>query len=157
MIDREPVTQAFITLLATLTGKPVGERTVPLDPDTGQPIPPPYTIVDPLDFTTDDHTLADRHSTAIDNYQATYISGPKPGVPDSRGGGQQSQWLADKGRRVVQRPADGSPGYLHPLTISGVNCWHREAREAGGTADPNDAIIGSVIRYRLFLQEDATA
>jgi hypothetical protein len=157
VIDREPVTQAFIALLATLTGRPVGERTIPLDPATKQPMPPPYTIVDPLDFSSSDGTLADRHATAIDNYQATYVSGPQPAQPDSRGGGRQSQWLADKGRRVIERPADGSPGYLHPLTIDGVNCWHREAREAGGTSDPTDAIIGSVIRYRLFLQEETDA
>jgi hypothetical protein len=156
MIDRVPVTEAVIALIASLTGKPVEERTVPIDPVTGQPFPPPYTILDPLDHITNDATLADRHTTAVSEYQATYVSGPKPGVTDSRGGGKQSQWLADKGRRVVERPADGSPGYLHPLTIPGVNCWHREAREAGGTSDANDAIITSVIRYRFYLEEAAS-
>lgn len=152
MIERRAVTEGVIALIASLTGKPVEERTVPIDPDTGLPVPPPYTILDPLDHTTDDATLADRHTTAVSDYQATYVSGPTPGQPDSRGGGEQAQWMADRGRRVVQRSTDG-PGYEYPLTIPGVNCWHRQAREAGGTSDPNDAIITSVIRYRFFLEE----
>jgi hypothetical protein len=156
MIERRAVTQGVKTLLASLTGKPVGERTVPIDPTTGRPFPPPYTILDPLDHTTDDATLADAHTTAVSDYQATYVSGPEPGVVDSRGGGEQAQWLADRGRKVVQRRTDGTPGYLHPLTIPGVNCWHREAREAGGTSDAGDAIMTSVIRYRFHLEEAAS-
>lgn len=158
MIDRLPVTLAFKALLADLTGFPVGVRTVPLDEATGLPVPPPYTVLDPLDHPDDDGTLADTGSAAISGYQATFVSGPVPGVPDSRGGDDQSQLLADRGRRVVERPTDGSTGYTHPLTLpDGIDCWHREAREAGGTSEANDAIITSVIRYRLFLAEDATA
>lgn len=153
MIDRQYVTDGVIALLAAVTGKPVGERTVPIDPDTGKPIPPPYTLLDPLDHVTDDNTLADAHTTAISDYQATFVSGPVPGVPDSRGGPRQAQWLADRGRKVVSRPADGSPGYANALTIPGVDCYRREAREVGGTSDPADGIITSVIRYRFFLQE----
>ncbi|MGW2384405.1 hypothetical protein [Streptomyces sp. NPDC001658] len=155
MIQREKVTDAVIQLLTTLTGFPVGERTVPTD-DTDTPVPPPYTILDPLDHRTDDATLADRHTTAVSDYQATYVSGPTPGIPDSRGGGRQSQWLADRGRKVVERPDDGGPGYKHPLTIDGVGCYRREAHEAGGTSDPEDGIITSVIRYRFFLEETGT-
>ncbi|MCL8016971.1 hypothetical protein [Streptomyces sp. AS02] len=156
MIERQYVTDGVIALLAAVTGKPVSERTVPIDPDTGKPIPPPYTLVDPLDHVTDDNTLADAHTTAISDYQATFVSGPVPGVPDSRGGPRQAQWLADRGRKVVARPADGSPGYAHPLTIPGVGCYWRQAREVGGTSDPADGIITSVIRYRFFLQETGT-
>lgn len=152
MIAREHVTEAVIALLATLTGKPVSERTVPLDA-AGNPIPPPYTLIDPLDHIVDDGTLADRHTTAVSDYQATFVSGPTPGVLKSRGGGRQAQWLADRGRRVIERPADGSPGYAHPLTIPGVGCYRREAREAGGTQNAEDAIITSVIRFRFFLEE----
>lgn len=153
MIDRRPVTKAVIELLELVTERPVGERTVPIDPETGSPYPPPYTLLDPLDHLSDDNTLADRHTTAVSGYQATFVSGPVPGVPDSRGGGQQAQWLADRGRKVIQRRTDGAPGYQHPLNIPGVHCDRREAREAGGTSDPNDAIITSVIRYRFFLEE----
>ncbi|WP_045562740.1 hypothetical protein [Streptomyces sp. FxanaA7] len=153
MIDRRPVTAALQSLLATLTGKPVGLRTVPINPDTGQPYPPPYTLLYPLDQDDDDGTLADNNTAAIATYQATFVSGPTPGKPDSRGTDEQAQWLADKGRKVVERTPNGGPGYLHPLTIPGVHCWYREAREAGGTPDANDAIITSVIRYRLHLEE----
>jgi len=156
MIDRRPVTAAVKTLLASLTGKPVGVRAVPVNPDTGKPYPPPYTLLYPLDQDDTDGTLADNSKAAIATYQATFVSGPAPGVTDSRGTDEQAQWLADKARRVVERPADRSPGYLHPLTIPGVNCWHREAREAGGTSDANDAIITSVIRYRFYLEEAAS-
>jgi len=156
MIDRQPVTDGVMALLASLTGKPVGLVTAPLDPTTGAPYPPPYTLVYPLDHSSDDGTLADRHGAAVSDYQATFVSGPAPGHPDSQGTGVQSQWLADKGRRVVERPADGSPGYAHPLDVgAGVGCYCREAREAGGTSDPGDAIITSVIRFRFYLEATA--
>lgn len=155
MIDREPVTQGFQALLAALTERPVGRRTVPLDAD-GTPVPPPYTILYPLDKTDDDNTLADNNKAAIVDYQATFVSGPKSGEADSRGGDEQSQWLADRGWKVVQRPADDSPGYAHALNAgTGVDCWRREAKEAGGTSDANDGIMTSVIRYRLYLEKTA--
>lgn len=154
MIERLPVTLGFQALLATVTGYPVGRRTAPLDPTTGKPVPPPYSILYPLDRTDDDGTLADDGQAAIADYQATFVSGPVPGQADSRGGDDQTQWMADRGWKVVERPADGQGGYLHPLNVGeGVTCWHREAREAGGTSDPADAIMTSVIRYRLFLGE----
>lgn len=155
MIDRLPVTDGFQTLLETLTQRPVGRRTVPLD-EHGDPLPPPYTILDPLTRVDDTNTLADNNTATIADYQATFVSGPIPGVPDSRGGDEQAQWLTDRGWKVVERPADGSPGYAHPLNVgAGVVCWKREAREAGGTSDPNDGIITSVIRYRLYLEKTA--
>jgi hypothetical protein len=156
MIARKPVTAAVKALLETLTGYPVGVRTVPIDPQTGKPKQPPYTLLYPLDHTTDDRTLADRHTTAVSDYQATFVSGTTPGVPNSLGGDEQAQWLADRGRKIVARPADGSPGYAHPLTIDGVGCDRREAREAGGTQNAEDAIITSVIRFRFFLEETGT-
>lgn len=151
MIDRLPVTTGLKALLETLTTYPVGLRTVPLDAN-GTPIPPPYTVLDPLDKLDDDHTMADNAKAAVADYQATFVSGPTPGVPDSRGGDEQTQWMADRGWKVVERPADGGPGYAHALNVgTGVGCWRREAREAGGTSDPNDGIMTSVIRYRLYL------
>lgn len=156
MIKRLPVTRGLQELLATLTGYPVGRRTVPLD-DSGRPVPPPYTILYPLDRNDDDNTLADNGKAMVADYQATFVSGPRPGEPDSRGGDDQAQWLADRGWKIVERPTDGSPGYLHALNAGpGVGCWKREAREAGATGDPNDGIITSVIRYRLHLQETGT-
>ncbi|WP_030188174.1 hypothetical protein [Streptomyces violaceorubidus] len=153
MIQRLPVTQGLQALLASLTGRPVGLRSVPLD-SKGAPLPPPYTLLYPLDRTDDTATLADNQRAAVLDYQATFVSGPTPGVPNSRGGDEQAQWLADRGWKVVERPADGSPGYTNALSVGpGVHCWRREAREAGGTSDQNDAIITSVIRYRLFLEE----
>jgi hypothetical protein len=155
VIDRLPVTQGLQQLLATLTGRPVGRRTIPLDA-AGRPVPPPYTILYPLDRDDDTNTLADNQTAAVLNYQATFVSGPQPGVPDSRGGDEQAQWLADRGWKVVERPADGSPGYAHALNVGdGVGCYRREAREAGGTDNPEDAIITSVIRYRLYLEKTA--
>ncbi|MFE9812409.1 hypothetical protein [Streptomyces sp. NPDC005548] len=155
MIERLPVTEGFQALLETLTGYPVGRRTVPLD-DQGQPLPPPYTLLYPLDRADDDNTLADNGKAVVVDYQATFVSGPVPGETDSRGGDDQAQWLADRGWKVVERPADGSIGYAHTLNVGdGVDCWRREAREAGGTSDPNDAIITSVIRYRLYLAKTA--
>lgn len=155
MIERLPVTDGLQALLETLTTFPVGRRTVPLDED-GVPLPPPYTLLYPLDRADDTGTLADNGTAMVADYQATFVSGPVPGETDSRGGDEQAQWMADRGWKVVERPTDGSPGYLHSLNVgAGVSCWCREAREAGGTSDQNDAIITSVIRYRLYLEKTA--
>ncbi|MEW2393068.1 hypothetical protein AB0933_32375 [Streptomyces venezuelae] len=151
MIERRPVTTALQALLATLTGFPVGKGAVPLNA-AGKPVPPPYTLLYSLDATDADHTLADNSKAVVLDYQATFVSGPVPGQPDSRGGLDQAEWMADRGRKVVERPADGSSGYTHPLPVSGAHCYHREARGAGGTSDPTDAIITSVIRFRLHLE-----
>ncbi|GHC37427.1 MULTISPECIES: hypothetical protein [Streptomyces rochei group] len=157
MIQRLPVTQGLQTLLATLTGRPVGLRSVPLD-SRGSPVPPPYTLLYPLDRNDDTQTLADNQKAAVLDYQATFVSGPVPNVPNSRGGDEQAQWLADRAWKVVERPANGAPGYTHALNVGvGVTCWRREAREVGGTSDAGDAIITSVIRYRLFLEEQPVA
>lgn len=155
MIDRLPVTDGLVTLLEVLTGHPVGRRTAPLD-DTGNPLPPPYTLLYPLDRTDDTGTVADDGRCTVLDYQATFVSGPVPGQTDSRGGDEQAQWMADKGWKVVERPTDGSTGYAHPLDAGpGVSCWRREAREAGGTSEQSDAIMTSVIRYRLYLEKTA--
>jgi len=155
VIDRLPVTQGLQALLETLTTFPVGLRTVPLN-ESGNPVPPPYTLLYPLDRGDDTGTLADNGTAAVVDYQATFVSGPDPQNPDSRGGDEQAQWMADRGWKVTERPADGSPGYAHPISVGpGVGCWCREAREAGGTSDQNDAIITSVIRYRLYLEATA--
>lgn len=157
MIQRRHVTAGVKQLLETLTGRPVGVRARPIDPATGKLAAPPYAILDPLDHIVNDATLADRHTTAVSGYQATFVSGPTPGVPDSRGGDEQAQWAADRGWKAIERPADGSPGYKHPLNIPGVGCWRREATQAGGTEDAEDAIITSVIRYRFHLEEETGA
>jgi hypothetical protein len=154
VIERRLVTNGLQTLLATLTGFPVGKATVPLTAQ-GQPVPPPYTLLYSLDDTDADNTLADNSKAAVYDYQATFVSGPVPGQPDSRGGVDQAEWLADLGRKVVERPADGSTGYAHPLNVPGAHCYHREARGAGGTSDANDAIITSVIRFRLHCERSA--
>ncbi|MFE0206994.1 hypothetical protein [Streptomyces sp. NPDC058985] len=153
VIQRRPVTQGLQALLASLTGRPVGLRSVPLD-GQGRPVPPPYTLLYPLDRTDDTQSLADNQQAAVFTYQATFVSGPTPGVPDSRGGDEQAQWLADRGWKVVERAVTGYTAALNVGT--GVTCYRREAQEVGGTSDAGDAIITSVIRYRLFLEEQPT-
>jgi hypothetical protein len=156
VIARQMVTKGVAQLLATVTGKPVGVTKVPINPGTGQPYPPPYTLLYPLDHISTDGTLADRGVAAISTYQATFVSGPIPGESDSSGTVEQAEWLADKGRTgVMGRPADGAPGYINPLTIPGVSCFHREAVDAGATPDVNDAIITTVIRFRFHLETAA--
>ncbi|MGY5127275.1 hypothetical protein [Streptomyces nigrescens] len=156
MIARLAVTKAVAQLLATATGKPVGFLTVPINPTSGKPYPPPYTLLYPLDHDTDDRTLADTHRTAASTYQATFVSGPDPTKPDSRGTLEQVEWLADKARTgVLSRAANGAPGYLNALTVPGAVCYRREANEVGATSAPEDAIITSVIRFRFYLDSAA--
>jgi len=156
MIQRQMVTKGVQTLLATVTGKPVGVGKVPISPTTGQPYPPPYTLLYPLDHSSTDGTLADRGAAAVSTYQATFVSGPVPGNSNSAGTVEQAEWLADKGRTgVMSRPTDGAPGYANSLTIPGINCFHREATDAGATNDQTDAIITTVIRFRFHLEASA--
>lgn len=156
MIARQAVTKAVAQLLTTVTGKPVGYATVPINSGTGRPYPPPYTLLYPLDHATDDGTLGDQHATAEALYQATFVSGPDPTQPDSRGTVEQAEWLADKARTGVLTRADvGAPGYANPLTVPGAVCYRREATDAGATSDPNDAIITYVIRFRFCLDSAA--
>ena len=156
MIERRPATDGLKALIATLTGKPVGLGTLPVDPATGKPVPPPYTILDSLDRADDDHTLADDGKAVVLTYQATYVSGPDPQQTDSRGRRAIPSVLRRRGWKVVERPADDATGYVHALNVgAGQTCWHREAREAGGTPDPNDGIITRVIRYKLYLEKTA--
>lgn len=156
MIQRQTVTKSVAQLLATATGKPVGVGKVPINAATGQPYPPPYTLLYPLDHDSTDGTLADRGAAAVSTYQATFVSGPVPGQSNSAGTVEQAEWLADKGRTgVMARPADGSPGYVNPITIPGINCFYREATDAGATSDQNDAIMTTVIRFRFHLETAA--
>ncbi|MEW2267804.1 hypothetical protein, partial [Streptomyces sp. NPDC047868] len=146
MIERQMVTKALAALLATATGKPVGFAKVPINPATKAPYPPPYTLLYSLDHNSSDGTIADKGAAAVSTYQATFVSGPVPGQADSAATVEQVEWLADKARTgVMARRPDGSPGYANPITIPGVNCFHREAFDAGGTSDVNDAILTSVI------------
>ncbi|MFD7922545.1 hypothetical protein ACFV3R_25375 [Streptomyces sp. NPDC059740] len=151
MISRRALTGAVQQLLATATGRPVGVGTVPLDA-ARTPAPPPYTLLYPLDYSTDDQMLADQHRGAVATYQTTFVSGPTPGQAASTGTVEQAEWLADRARTaVLDRAVGGATGYAQPLTVPGAVCYRREATEVGATSDPNDGIITYVIRFRFYL------
>ena len=156
MIARRPVTQALADMLGDATGKPVGVGSVPINPATGRPFPPPYTLLYSLGGTTGGPELADLHEDAYLDYQLTFVSGPYPAKTDSRGTVEQVEWLADKGRTaILARPPAGC-GYLHELTVPGATCYRREiTTEPGATNEPEDAIITYVIRCRLHLTPSA--
>ena len=156
MIARRIVTLAVKELLEDVTGKPVGIGSVPIDPATGKPFPPPYNLLYSLGWTTFGSPLADLREDAVATYQVTSVSGPDPAKVDSRGTVEQVEWLADKTRiGVYARPASDR-GYVNPLNIPGVTCTLREPdAEPGATDAPEDAIITYVQRIKFHLTASA--
>ena len=147
MIDRRLVTNAFVAMLATGTGKPVGRGKAP----TGVSAPP-YYVVDSLTTDLSGAPLADENEDAELVYQVTSISGPDPTKPDSAGALDQVEWMADKARRTVLGRDPDTGLWLHPLTVAGYKVMRRQLEtEPGGTNDPEDAIISYVQRFRFVL------
>lgn len=147
MIRRRPVTNALATLLATVSGLPVGRAKAPAgNPD------PPYYLLYAMPLEVSGPPLADDNEDAAIVYQITSVSGPDPQVADSAGELDQTEWMADKAREVLlaRDPATGL--WLHQLAIPGVAVMTRSLEsEPGGTNDPADAIITYVQRFRLGL------
>lgn len=150
MIQRQPVTNALRDLVETATGRPCGLLTMPMNGDL--PAPPPYYILTPVDWLPHGAPFADENEDATATYQLTGISGPLPGVPDSRGGVEQAEWLADKARTAIFGRDPVTRQWLHPLTVPGVkNTARRPNTEPGATSEPEDATIPYVIRFDLDL------
>lgn len=150
MIDRRPVTLALRDLITTATGRPCGLGTVPLV--NGAPAAPPYYVLDSIAWTVTGAPVADMGEDATAVYQVTGISGPVPGVPDSRGGIEQAEWLADKARTAVVGRDPVTRAWLHPITVPGVRVIGRRVdTEPGATNRPDDATIPYVIRFALDL------
>lgn len=147
MIDRRPATNAFVAMLATGSGLPVGRAKAPAGVTA-----PPYYIVDSIDYLTDGAPLADEHEEADLVYQVTSVSGPDPSKPESAGVLEQVEWMADKARRIVLQRDAATGLWLHPFPLAGYKTRSRSLDiEPGGTNDPADGIISYVQRFRLFL------
>lgn len=147
MIDRRPVTNAFVTMLATGTQLPVGRGKAP----AGVTVPP-YYVVDSLTTDLSGAPLADDNEDAELVYQVTSVSGADPARPESSGALEQAEWMADKARRVVLARDPGTGLWLHAFTVPGHKVIRRRLEtEPGGTNDPADAIISYVQRFRFNL------
>lgn len=150
MIQRRPVTLALRALVESATGQRCGLVSMPMNGDL--PVPPPYYILTPLPWVVYGAPLADENEDATATYQLTGVSGPVPGVPDSRGGVEQVEWLADKARTAVLGRDSVTGLWLHPLNVPGIkNTGRRLNIEAGATNEPEDATIPYVIRFDLDL------
>jgi hypothetical protein len=151
MIDRRPVTKAFIEMLATATGKPVGAGRMPTN-DAGELVDPPYYIVYSVGSTVSGAPLADDNEDASFVYQVTSVSAPDPDIAESYGTQDQTEWHADKARRAVLERDPDTGAWVNTLTVSGVSCMARSLEtEPGGTNDPADATMGYDQRFRLDL------
>ncbi|MFF8610792.1 hypothetical protein ACF06X_33340 [Streptomyces sp. NPDC015346] len=147
MIDRRTATNAFVTMLVTGTGLPVGRSKAPAGVSG-----PPYYVVDALTTELSGAPLADEHEDADLVYQVTSVSGPDPERPESSGALEQAEWMADKARRVVLERHPTTGLWLHTLTVPGHKVIRRGLEtEPGGTNDPGDAIISYVQRFRFAL------
>ncbi|NUS25027.1 MAG: hypothetical protein HOV92_12505 [Streptomyces sp.] len=145
MITRRTFTAALAGLLASQTGKPVGQGRMPQTK-------PPYYLLYSVDTTTFGAPFADDNEDASFVYQVTSVSGPDPDNPNSTGTLEQAEWLADKARTAIlgRDPVTGQ--WTADLTLPGVKVMCRELEtEPGGTSDPNDAIISYVQRFRFDL------
>lgn len=143
MIDTRPFTKAFVAMLATVTGKKVGEGRRPDDVGLSH-----YYIVYFITRTSDGAPVTDLNEDATLTYQITSVSGPDPTDPDSYGTQDQLQWLDDKARRAVLERNPTTGRWLNDLTAPGIKVMARaHAGEAGETPDPSDAIMSSAQRF----------
>lgn len=110
---RQAITTALIEMLASATGRPIGDLEAP-EPATGEIAPQtPYAIVTPIPGGgIVERDLADAHPQPIVVvYQVTSVGGEEGEGPRR----DQAQWMADKvGHAILDRAADGS--YLHAIT-----------------------------------------
>lgn len=144
MIDTGPVTKSLVALLATATGKPVGEGTRPQEMDD----PSHYYIVYFITRTSDGAPYTDLNEDATLTYQITSVSGGDPDDADSYGTQDQLQWLDDHARRAILERTPSTGRWLHDMTIPGVKVIGRaHAGEAGETPDATDAIMSSAQRF----------
>ncbi|MCX4885863.1 hypothetical protein [Streptomyces sp. NBC_00847] len=142
MIDTHPFTTALAALLATASGRPVGEGRRP-DGD-----PSSYYILYFITRTTDGAPFSDLNEDAELTYQVSAVSGPDPDDPDSYGTQDQLQWLDDKARRAILERDPNTRRWINALTVAGCRVTGRRAAgEAGETPDPSDAIMSSAQRF----------
>ena len=139
MIAQLPVTQAMVKLITGATGHPCGHGALPTDA-AGAPVPPPYYVLHPVQFTPDGAPLADMAEDASLIYQVTCV-----GVQTDQG-----ESLADRVRAAVLGRSPVTGVWQHPLTVPGVTCYGRSIDlDAGTVPDPADAIVSYVIRFRI--------
>lgn len=145
MIDKRLAAKAVHTLLATATGKPVGDGRMPQ-------ADPPYYLLYVVDTTVSGAPFTDDSEDMSIVVQVTSVSGPDPTKPGTSGTQDQALWMSDKARRafLARDPATGE--WINPLVLPGVKNTARSVEiEPGGTSDPNDAIINDVQRFRFDL------
>lgn len=146
MIDRLPVTLALSALLVSATGFPVGRGRKPADTD------PPYYLLHSITATLSGAPFSDLNEDASFVYQITAVSGPDPDLPESYGVADQAELLIDRARTAVLGRHPGTGLWLHPLTVPNAKVTGRGPDvEPGGTSEPSDAIMNSVLRIRLDL------
>lgn len=145
MIDKRLAAKAVHALLASATGKPVGDGRMPQ-------ADPPYYLLYVVDTTVSGAPLADDNEDLSLIVQVTSVSGPDPAKPGTAGTLDQALWMADKARRafLARDPATGA--WVNVLNLPGVKNTGRSVEiEPGGTSDPTDAIINDVQRFRFDL------
>lgn len=146
MIKTRLVTNALVTLLATGTGKPVGEGVIP----DGNPTE--YYILHFIDRQTSGAPFSDLNEDCSLIYQVNCISARDLAAPDSHGTQDQMEWLADTAREVLLGRNPVTRAWLHALAVSGARVIGRAAEvEAGGTPDAADGIMSSASRFRFDL------
>lgn len=146
MIDRRPVTNAVLTMLADASKLPVGRGRIPTNPGLH------YYVLYPLPVTVSGPPLADENEDLTVVYQVTSVSLPDPSKPGTSGSAEQVEWMADKARAafLARNPISGR--WLHELNVAGAAVMCRELdTEPGGSNDPGDAIMSYVQRFKVTL------
>lgn len=112
-IDREEVTDAVITALATI-GKPVGDMTAPVDSD-GMPLDLPYSIVYPvLGGDSEGPAWVEPDAIFHFHYQISSVGVTR----------RQAEWLADRVRRVMLE-RDGGGRFVTAIAPTGMSVLDR--------------------------------
>ncbi|MFJ7990330.1 hypothetical protein [Streptomyces sp. NPDC096351] len=146
MIERRPVTNAILAMLAAASGLPVGRGRAPTTTSRH------YYVLYALPLTVDGPPLADENEDITITYQVTSISLPDPAKPGSAGSVEQVEWMADKARAAFLQRDQATGEWTHRIDVAGVDVMCRELdTEPGGTNDPADAIMSYVQRFKVTL------
>lgn len=129
-----PVTTALITLLTTLTGRPIGDGVLPVAAD------PPFAVVYPMESgSTWGPDYVAPHAGAALNYQITVVDVSRAGA----------EAFADTVRHaLLDRNGDGA--FVNALPVTGLAVLDRELVAYGGV-DSDRGVFNVADSYQIHV------
>ena len=140
MYSREAVTDALVAMLASVTGKEIGDAKAPAPTGTN-PLPDlPYAVVYPMPYrhrVNPDFADADPDVALI--YQVTSVG-------ENRG---QAEWMADQVYKAILTRS-GS-GFANAITLPPGHKVYGRSWEESGPASYEGELVGSHESFALYV------